>query len=379
MQSMNAQNSASAEDRPWSQRVADSVMARHTPDAARWHYEHGLVWQAIEAVGCRTGEERYFQFVKTTVDQFVDSKGGIMSYHLQELNLDQIKPGTLLLSLYAQTQDERYRTAAGLLRHQPRTTRGGFWHKQIYPSQMWLDGLYMASPFYARYACDFNEPDAFDDVVTQFLLLEQHTRDEQTGLLSHAWDESRQMAWADPQTGRSPHFWSRAMGWYLMALVEVLDYLPQGHSGWEKLLPVLSRAVQALVRVQDGPSGLWYQVLDQGGRAGNYLEASGSAMVIFTIARAVRLGYLDAQYLPVAERGFRGLLQHLVTVDERGLVNLDQVCGACGLGGNPYRDGSYEYYVNERVVRNDYKGVGPLILAALEIEQVALKEQAAGK
>lgn len=374
MQQSDLKDFSAAVDRPWSVRVADSVIVRHTPAAARWHYEHGLVWQAIEAVWHKTGEERYLQFVKSTVDQFIDPEGSVWSYRLQELNLDQIKPGTLLLSLFALTQDDRYRKAASLLRdqlnQQPRTASGGFWHKQIYPNQMWLDGLFMAAPFYARYARDFNEPAAFDDIVAQFMLVEQHTRDEQTGLLYHAWDESRQMRWADPLSGCSPHFWSRAMGWYLMALVDVLEYLPAGHPGREKMVAALNRAVQALANVQDGPSGLWYQVLDQGGRAGNYHEASGSAMYVYAIARGVRLGYLQESNLPVAERGFRGLLQHLVTVDERGLVNLDQICGACGLGGNPYRDGSYEYYVNERVVRNDYKGVGALILAAIEMEQI---------
>lgn len=364
---------ALGDERPWSVRVADSVIARHTPADARWHYEHGLVWQAVEAVWRKTGDDRYYQFVKSTVDQFVDPQGNIQTYRLGELNLDQIKPGTLLLSLYALTQDERYRAAADLLRdqlrRQPRNPLGGFWHKQIYPNQMWLDGLYMAEPFYARYARDFDEPEAFDDIAAQFALAEAHTRDETTGLLYHAWDQSRQMPWADPASGRSPHFWSRAMGWYLMAVVDVLDYLPVKQPGWAAMTAAFGRAVQALAAVQDEASGLWYQVLDQGGREGNYLEASGSAMYVYAILKAVSEGYLDAAYLPAAERGYQGLLQHLVTVDDNGLVNLDQVCGACGLGGTPYRDGSYEYYVNELRVRNDYKGVGPLILAALEMER----------
>jgi unsaturated rhamnogalacturonyl hydrolase len=158
------------------------------------------------------------------------------------------------------------------------------------------------------------------------------------------------------------------MGWWVMALVDVLEYIPQNHAGQAQLRAILGRAVAALAAVQDASNGLWYQVLDQGGRAGNYLEASGSAMYVYAIARGVRLGYLSGELLPVAERGYRGLLNKLVSVDEHGLVNIDQICGACGLGGNPYRDGSYEYYVTERVIRNDYKGVGAFILAALEME-----------
>ena len=372
MQQAQLNNSTSQSDRPWFLRTADSVIARHTPEAARWHYEHGLVWQAIEAVWRKTGQERYFQFAKATVDQFIDPDGNIWSYRLDELNLDQIKPGTLLLRLYELTGDQRYRQAAMLLRdqlrHQPRTPSGGFWHKEIYPNQMWLDGLYMAAPFYARYARDFEEPVAFNDIVAQFVLLEAHARDEKTGLLYHAWDESRQMRWANPQTGCSPHFWSRAMGWWVMALIDVLEFIPAQHVGQAQLCAILNRAAAALAGVQDEASGLWYQVLDQGGRAGNYHEASGSAMAVYAIARGVRLGHLPADLLPVAERGYRGLLNKLISVDEHGLVNMDQICGACGLGGSPYRDGSYEYYVTERVVRNDYKGVGAFILAALEME-----------
>jgi unsaturated rhamnogalacturonyl hydrolase len=254
------------------------------------------------------------------------------------------------------------------LKSQPRTNEGGFWHKKIYPYQMWLDGIYMAAPFYAEFGKTFDEPAAFDDVAFQIMVIEKHTRDGKTGLLYHGWDESRKMGWANPETGCSPHFWGRAMGWYAMAIVDVLDYMPQDHAKRQDILAIFERMIAALVNVQDKATGLWYQVLDQGNRKGNYLEASGSCMFVYAIAKAVRMGYLAKTALDVAHKGYRGILDNLIRVDEQGLVNLEKVCSVAGLGGTPYRDGSYEYYVNEKIATNDYKGVGPFILASIEME-----------
>jgi unsaturated rhamnogalacturonyl hydrolase len=233
---------------------------------------------------------------------------------------------------------------------------------------MWLDGIYMASPFYAEFGKIFGEPAAFDDAAHQIILIERHTRDPKTGLLYHGWDESKQQRWANPETGCSPHFWGRAMGWYVMAIVDVLDYFPQDHPNRRDILAIFERLMTALESVQDKSTGLWYQVLDQGNRAGNYLEASGSCMFVYSIAKAVRLGYLAKTYLDMARKGYQGILDHLIRVDEEGRVNLERICGVAGLGGNPYRDGSYEYYVSEKTVTNDYKGVGSFILASLETE-----------
>jgi unsaturated rhamnogalacturonyl hydrolase len=249
------------------------------------------------------------------------------------------------------------------------TSENGFWHKQIYPYQMWLDGIYMASPFYAEFGKMVGEPAAFDDVARQITLIERHSRDAKTGLLYHGWDESKQQPWADRKTGCSPCFWGRALGWYAMAIVDVLDNLPHDHAQRPAILAVFARLAAAVAQVQDKASGLWYQVLDQGQHEGNYLEASGSGMFVYALAKAVRLGIVDASYLDIARRGYQGLVSRLIVVDDQGLLNLEKVCGAAGLGGNPYRDGSYAYYVNERIVRNDYKGVGPFILASVEIEQ----------
>jgi len=199
-------------------------------------------------------------------------------------------------------------------------------------------------------------------------LIDEHTRDEQTGLLYHAWDESKEQRWADPITGLSPHFWGRAMGWYAMALVDVLDYLPADHSARPAILAIFARLIEALLKVQDRSTGLWYQVLDQGMRAGNYLEASAACMLVYAIAKAVRKAYLPIEHLAIAQRSYQGVVKRFLTIDDRGLVSLEGTCSVAGLGGDPYRDGSYAYYIHEPVVANDYKGVGAFILAAVEIE-----------
>jgi unsaturated rhamnogalacturonyl hydrolase len=340
------------------------------------------VLRAIEQVWLKTGMACYWDHVRDTIAPFVSPQGDIATYSIAEYNLDQINPGRTLYRMYEVTGDERYRKALALLctqlRGQPRTREGGFWHKQIYPYQMWLDGIYMASPFYAQYGKTFGEPEAFDDVVFQIRAIARHTRDAQTGLFYHGWDESRGQKWANPATGCSPHFWGRAVGWYAMALVDVLDYLPADHRGRALLIEILDRLVDALARVQDPATGLWYQVLDQEARAGNYLEASGSCMFVYSIAKGVRMGYLAPGVLDLARRGYRGILGNLIEIDDRGLVNLTGTCGGAGLGGNPYRDGSFEYYCREKIVANDYKGVGPFILASVEMEQT-LDISAAGK
>jgi len=359
-------------DQAWSIRMADSALKRNAPMSAQWHYENGLMLKAIQQVWLKTEDARYWQFIKDTVDLLVDTEGHIRTYSIEEYSLDQINPGKILFPLYRVTGDERYRTAIYLLREQlrgqPRASEGGFWHKKIYPYQMWLDGIYMASPFYAEFGKTFDEPAAFDDVAHQIILIERRTRDPKTGLLYHGWDESKQQRWANPKTGCSPHFWGRAMGWYVMAIVDVLDHLPQEHARREDIIEILGRVMVALVSVQDKPTGLWYQVLDQGNREGNYLEASASCMFVYAIAKAIRQGYLAKTYLDVAHNGYQGILDNLIRVDEQGLVNLEKTCGGAGLGGTPYRDGSYEYYIGEKIVTNDYKGVGPFILASIEME-----------
>jgi unsaturated rhamnogalacturonyl hydrolase len=359
--------------RPWSARMADSMIARHGPEQIHWHYDYGLLLTAIQLVGRATGDPRYWEHVRGIVEQLVAPDGTIRGYRLEEYNLDQVNAGRALFPLLRATGEDRYRRALAMLRQQlathPRTESGGFWHKQIYPYQIWLDGVYMAGPFLAEYAQRFDEPAAFDDVAHEIILTEEKTRDPQTGLLYHAWDERKAQPWANPATGCSPHFWGRAIGWYAMALVDVLDYFPLDHPSRPELLAILARVVEAVAKVQDPATGLWWQILDHPGRPGNYLEASASAMFSYGIAKGVRRGYLPPERLPAAQAAYQGLLRELVSVDEQGLVTLNGICAVAGLGGNPYRDGSYEYYVGEPIKPNDYKGVGPFILAALELER----------
>ncbi len=369
---MPDQKAASTTGQPWSVRTADSVITRRAPKSAEWAYENGVVLKAIEQVWLKTNDRKYWNFIQETMDQFITPDGDIRTYSLVEYNFDLVNIGKMLFPLYRETGDPRYKRAIQLLREQtrwqPRSTDGGFWHKHIYPYQMWLDGIYMAGPFYAEYARTFDEPPSFDDVAHQIVLIEKHTRDDKTGLLYHGWDESKKQRWSNPETGLSPHFWARAIGWYAMAIVDVMDYFPADHARSEEICAILKRLVDALARVQDPSTGTWYQILDLPDRPGNYLEASATGMFVYAIAKAIRKGYLGKEYFGIAQRGYQGILERFIEVDALGLVNLLWTCGGAGLGGHPYRDGSFEYYVGERIVTNDYKGLGPFIMASVEME-----------
>jgi unsaturated rhamnogalacturonyl hydrolase len=361
---------------PWSVRFARSVIAHNPEVAPRWDYTAGVVLLAINRVATKRNDAAMLDYVKRNIDRFVQPDGTIVGYKTDDFNLDQIAEGRLLFPLFAKTRDARYRIAAQHLRDQlskqPRTPEGGFWHKGVYPQQMWLDGLYMAEPFYAEYARNFSDPSAFDDVAKQFLLVERHTRDPRTGLMYHGWDAARAQKWADPKTGLSKSFWGRAMGWYMLGAVDALDYIPRNHRDRTALIKTIKQAAEAAAKVQDPQSGLWWQVLDQPHRKGNYLEASASSMFVYALAKAARLGYIDDKYRAVATRGFDGLLKNLVKTNSDGTVSLTNICQVAGLGGalrkdGSYRDGTFEYYVSEPVVADDYKGVGPFIMAADEL------------
>lgn len=380
-QSTDAPTSAETGSRTWGQRLADTTLAefpnawsmRKSDGEYRWAYTQGLVTLGMYRLSQKHDEPRYSEYMKAYVDHYVEVDGGIRTLALDEYNIDSINSGKLLFPLLQDTGDERYRGAIEVLHRQlqwqPRTHNGVFWHKRKYPWQVWLDGLYMGAPFYAEYAAHFDRPDIFDDVVHQFRESYDTLRDQETGLLFHGWDESRVQRWSDPETGRSPGFWLRSLGWYSMALVDTYEHLPNDHEGRTELARMLSELSDALLAVRDERSKIWWQVPDQGGREGNYLEASGSAMIAYAWAKGVRLGMLDNRFREMAKESFAGLVEELVDWDPAAKkMTIRNVCRSAGLGGSPYRDGSYDYYTSTDVVISDAHGVGAFLLASAEIE-----------
>ncbi len=362
----------------WSVKMADAVMSQYdslvyylNPKKVKWEYDYAFLGQAIDRLG--DIDPKYSKYMQDYIDYFVKEDGTIYKYKLSDYNIDRVNPGKDVITLYKRTGKEKYKKVIDQLvqqmSEQPKTKSGGFWHKKRYPNQMWLDGIYMASPFLAQYAKEFNAPQWFDVVTHQIKLIYEKARDPKTGLLYHAWDESKKEKWSDPKTGLSPNFWSRSMGWYVMAIVDVLDYLPQNHKDRKDLIEILNETCESLLKVRDKETGLWYQVLDQGDREGNYLEGSGSAMFAYVFAKGSHKGYLPAKYNEIANSTFNGIINNLIKEKEDGNIEMIDICGGCGLGGTPYRDGSYEYYVTEKKVINDTKGVAPFILAAIELNK----------
>jgi unsaturated rhamnogalacturonyl hydrolase len=360
---------------PWSQRMAETAMKLWPDSAARWSYEPGIVLQGVTNVWQQTADKKYFKYVQGYMDKLVTDSGAIKGYKKDDYTLDNIECGRLALMLFNVTEKPKYYTAALQLRQQlaeqPRNADGGFYHKKKYTAQMWLDGLYMAEPFYAEYAYTFHEDTDMNDIARQFILMDQHARDPKTGLLYHGWDATHKEHWADPSTGLSQSFWGRADGWYAMALVDVLDNFPASNPNREKLLAILTRLAEAIKKYQDPQTGLWYQVLDKAAASGNYPEASASCMFVYALAKAARKGYLPQSYAVIAQKGYKGILDKFIEVDANGQVNLNGTVAVGGLGGNPYRDGSYKYYLSEKVVKNDPKGIGAFIQASVEIERLA--------
>ncbi len=360
----------------WSVRMADAVMTRYDslvnyldPPSIKWQYDVAMLGQAIARLD--KVDEKYFQYLADYMDYFVQEDGRVRIYRQSDYNLDHINPAKGLFMMYRKTGQEKYRIALEQfiehLAHQPRTHSGGFWHKEIYPWQMWLDGVYMSSSFMAEYAATFDQPAWFDSVAYQVTLIYSKTHDPQTGLLYHAWDESRQQKWSDPETGLSPHFWGRAMGWYMMALVDVLELMPENHPSREEIRQILGDLSNSLLTYRDEEEGLWYQVVDMGDREGNYLETSCSAMFTYAFAKGARIGCLPSRFAEIAGDCFESIVDYYVVTGDDGLPTLKYTCAGAGLGGKPYRDGSYEYYIGEEVRDNDPKGVAPFIMAAIEL------------
>ena len=349
---------------------ADIEKANRRP--ANWNYEIGVVLTGFDRLWRSTGNQEYLKYTKKIIDHFLDSEGNIRTYHMDEFNIDNIPPGRQLISLYQVYKDKKYLKAAEKLKYQldwqPRTKEGGYWHKLKYPYQMWLDGLYMGQPFRAEYLVQTGNDLEWDDIANQFIMMANGARDKKTGLMYHAFDESRVQRWSNPSTGHSPEFWSRAMGWYILGLVDVLEIFPENHPKKKELNQIFEQLTDALVRVQDPASGVWWQVTDKAFAKDNYLESSGSSMFVAAMLKGIRLGYISDKYMPAAIKGYEGILKEFVTKDDQGTYHLNKAVSGAGLGGSPYRDGSYEYYVNEPKRDDDLKAIGPFMQAAIEYE-----------
>ena len=364
-----------------------SEMAR-CPDASyldgrqgtlKWDYTTGLELKAFLDVYSHSEQNEesrsILSYVDAWYDTMIDENGRIHKYKVSNYSTDHICPGRTLFQLYDLTGKEKYRMAMDTLYTQiqgmPRTPEGGFWHKKVYPDQMWLDGLYMAQPFYAEYTSRYvpeNERLAnYVDITRHFLIVAGHTFDYETGLYRHAWDSSHKMFWADPRTGQSDHAWGRALGWYCMGIVETLPLLPDGTPGKKELIDVLKEIYKILPYYADPKTGMWYQVLDRPGAEGNYVEATCSAMFTYAMLKGRRLGYLDIPE-KTCKKTYKAFVKTFIT-REKGLVNLNRCCEVAGLGGKDNRRGDYQYYINERVRSNDPKGIGPAIWAALEMDK----------
>lgn len=352
------------------QRTPNSVNLDFRP-TPRWNYSTGVELYAMLKVSQRYNNDAIFQYVYSYPDSLISPDGIIFGYRQDEYNIDNVNAGKLLFDLYDITHEERFRIAADSLRAQmlshPRTSEGGFWHKKTYPHQMWLDGLYMGAPFVAQWASRNNENVAWD-MMRQFTIVGSHTYDSSTHLYRHAWDESRSQFWCDSITGQSQHAWGRANGWYMMAMTDILEFIPDSAAGRTEVLTIYQNLAESLLSYRDSVSGMWYQVLDAPYRDGNYLESTCSAMFIYSFLKGARLGFLPEKFHAIGKEAYSQFVSQFIKHNPDGTVSLSSCCAVAGLGGKQRRDGSYSYYLSEPVRDNDPKGIGPFILASLEVE-----------
>lgn len=338
---------------------------------SKWNYIDGCMIKAILELYNITNEEKYLKFADEFIDYFVREDGSIDSYDPQEYNIDNVNAGKTLFDLYKLTGKEKYRKAIDTIysqvKNQPRTKEGNFWHKKIYPNQVWLDGLYMGQPFYMQYEIEYNNCENCMDSFNQFLNVYKIMKDPETGLYYHGYDSSKEVFWANKETGLSKNFWLRALGWYAMALIDTIDIMPESMAEQKsKLEEIYKEYILSLLKFQD-ESGMWYQVVDKCDKKGNYLEASGSAILAYAIMKSVRLGILDDSYYVYGEKAFNGICDKYIS-EKDGELQMNGICLVAGLGpaDNLRRDGTFEYYISEPVVQNDAKGVAPLVLAYIE-------------
>lgn len=344
--------------------------------ASGWNYIDGCMILALLETYNTTGEKKYLDFADAFINHRVAEDGTITGYSVEEYNIDNVNAGKTLFQLYDITGKEKYRKAIDLIysqvQSQPRTAEGNFWHKKIYPNQVWLDGMYMGQPFYMEYETKFNDRKNYSDIFSQFANVVKYMRDPETGLYYHGYDASKEVFWCDKETGLSKNFWLRALGWYAMALLDTLNKTnPEGfEKEYEELKTVFKDFIDSMLKYQD-ESGMWYQLPALGGKEPNYLETSGSAIFAFAILRGVRLGFLPESYREAGVKAFSGICERYLKT-ENGELHMGGICLVAGLGPatNLRRDGSFEYYMSEPIVNDDAKGVGPFLLAYTEMRRI---------
>lgn len=375
--------------KPLSLRMVESEIKRNPeavsldgiePGMVKWNYTTGLELQAIMDAAEVYSRQDFWDYAARYYDTMVRPDGEILTYSKHKYNLDHVCPGRPLFRIYEKSGEPRYKMAMDTLysqlKGQPRTKEGGYWHKKIYPNQMWLDGLYMAEPFHAEYINRFVRTRDAElsaqlqkQIADQFIIIAEHTYDPATGLYRHAWDSSHEMFWCDKTTGQSAHSWGRGLGWYAVALVETLEIMDEDFEGRDSMIQILRSIFDALPRYADPKSGMWYQVLDQPQREGNYVEATCSIMFIYAQMKGARLGYLPAEELEKGRANYEKFVECFMRENPDGTISMMQCCAVGGLGGKQMRDGSFEYYLSEPIIENDCKGVGPFIWASLEYER----------
>ncbi|RDY30385.1 glycosyl hydrolase family 88 [Lachnotalea glycerini] len=337
-----------------------------------WNYEDGCVLMGCVQLYRATGDSMYKDFIIEYMKQFINDDGTINHFEKEKYNIDSIHTGKVLFFLYDETKEEKYKNAIenlmDQLREHPRTKSGNFWHKEIYPNQIWLDGLYMAQPFYMEYETKFENKEHYEDIVNQFKNVRKYIYDEEKGLYYHAFDEAKLQKWADKVTGKSPNFWLRAMGWYLMALIDTMDVMSKEiFEQYKALEGIFKEAVSGMLQYQDKESKLFYQLIDKGDIEGNYLETSGSSMVAYAIIKGCRLGVLSREkYQKVGEEILYSIIDNML-IEENNIPKLSQICSVAGLGPKDERDGSLEYYFSEPIVCDDHKGSGAFMMAYAQL------------
>ena len=343
---------------------------------AHWNYIDGCMINSLYELYKTTGLEKYINFIKKFVDYYVFEDGTIRGYDPLKYSTDDVCESRILFDLYNETKEEKYKKAIELsysqVKHHPRTSTGNFWHKKIYPNQVWLDGLYMIQPFYVRYETIHGKKN-YADTVSQFKNVRNIMFDEEAKLYYHGYDDSKQMFWANKETGLSKNFWLRSIGWFLVGLADCMDYMDeQMYDEFNTLKVIFKEAIDGILLYQDKESKMFWQVPNFPGREGNYLETSGSSMISYAILKGVRLGFLPERYRQIGVEIFEGIVAKYLTVKEDGDLNLAGICLVAGLGpgNNLRRDGTVKYYLSEPIVENDAKGVGPLIMAYTEVMKI---------